>query len=295
MAIKHHRGHGEGSIRKRSDGRWEATITLEGGRRRSLYAKTRQEAQQKMVAALKDQQDGIQAPINGRLTTAQFLSRWLEETAKPRVRPKTYVSYEGHIRLHLVPALGRLALTKLAPEHVQRLFNDKLESGLSPRTIHHLRETLRSALGDALKWGMVPRNVAALVDPLRAKRHVIRPLSPAEARAFLEAATTHRLHALYSVVLAVGLRQGEALGLGWADVDLEAGTIRVSRALQRVGGQLTYVEPKSETSRRLVAVPSAIVATLCLHRDTQESERQVAGDRWIESGLVFTSRLGTPC
>ncbi len=294
MATKHRRGHGEGTIRRRQDGRWEAAITLEGRRRKSLYGKTRLEAQQKMVAALKARQDGLPIGTNDRQTVAQFLTRWLEETAKPRVRPKTYVSYEGHIRLHLVPVIGRVPLTKLSPDHVQRLYNDKLEAGLSARTIHHFRETLRSALSDALRWGHVSRNVAALVDPPRAKRHEIRPLSPEEARTFLEASRTHRLHALYSVVLAVGLRQGEALGLGWDDVDLKRGEIRVARALQRVGGKLTYVEPKSETSRRVVAIPVPIVAELQAHQDAQGFERRGAGEKWTETGLVFTTKIGTP-
>jgi integrase len=150
----HRRGHGEGSIRQRADGRWEATITLEDRKRKSYYGKTRADVQRELNRALKACQDGLPIPHDGRPTVAQYLTRWLEETAKPKVRPKTYVSYEGHIRLHLIPAIGRVQLTKLAPEQLQRLYTAKLEAGLSARTIGHVCETLRSALSDAFKWGL---------------------------------------------------------------------------------------------------------------------------------------------
>lgn len=116
---------------------------------------------------------------------------------------------------------------------------------MSARTIGHVRETLRSALSDALKWGLVARNVATLVDPARATRHELRPLGLDEAKAFLTASQSHRLHALYSVVLAVGLRQGEALGLHWDDVDLERGQIRVGQASSEFAASSPTLSPRA--------------------------------------------------
>jgi integrase len=117
------------------------------------------------------------------------------------------------IRVHLVPALGHLQLPKLTPQHVQTYINTKLASDLSARTVQYHHATLRCALNQAVRWGLVPRNVATVVDPVRVKRHEVQPLTLEDARRFLDAARGHRLEALFSVALAVGLRLGEALGL----------------------------------------------------------------------------------
>jgi integrase len=97
---------------------------------------------------------------------------------------------------------------------------------------------LRIALGQALKWDLVPRNVATLANPPSVRRPEIKPWTPDQARDFLQAVRGDRLEALYSVALALGLRRGEALGLQWEDVDLDKGTLTVRLALQRVGGKL---------------------------------------------------------
>jgi len=140
----------------------------------------------------------------------------------------------------------------------------------------------------------VGRNVATLVDPPRSQRPDVTPLSPLQARAFLMAAQGDRLEALYSVAIALGLRQGEALGLRWADVDLDAGTLRVRHALQRIDGTLQLVEPKTKRSRRTIPMPPTVTATLRAHRVRQREERLVAGARWQEHDLIFPSTIGTP-
>jgi integrase len=266
-----------------------------GGKRvrKSLYGKTRREVQQKLVVAQRDLQRGI-TPTDDRLTTGQFLDRWLEDVAKATVRPRTYVSYEQTVRLHLKPTLGRIVLSRLRPQQVQALLNAKLASGLSPRSVGIVHAVLRTALNQGVQWDMVPRNVAALVQPPRVTRAEISPLTPEQARDFLDAVRGDRLEALYSVGLALGLRQGEILGLRWADVDLEGGTIRVTQALQRVNGRLDFVEPKSLSSRRTIPMPATVARALRAHRPWQLEERLAAGARWRESDLVFTTSLGTP-
>ena len=156
-----------------------------------------------------------------RLSLANFLRRWLVDTAKPTLRPRTFRPYEELVRLHLAPSLGRTSLSKLKPADVQGLLNSKLESGLSPRRVQYIHAVLRCALGQAEKWGLVPRNVAKLVDVPRVRRVEIDPYSPLEARAFVEAIKGDRLEALFYLALAVGMRQREALGLSWSDVDLK--------------------------------------------------------------------------
>jgi integrase len=248
---------------------------------------------EKLIAARHAQQQGL--PIaNERVTTGQFLTRWLEESAKLTIRPRTYASYAQLIRLHLVPELGRIPLGKLGPQHVQEFLNRKLASGLSPRTVQYLHAVLRRALNQATKWGLVGRNVALLVDAPRVRRTEVSPLSPEHARIFLEAVRGDRLEALYTVALAIGLRQGEALGPQWDDVDLEKGTISVRNELQRADGRLQLVELKAARSRRTLALPQVAVAALRVHQARLLEDRLLAGDRWEEHGIVFTTRLGRP-
>ncbi len=291
------RGQGEGTIRQRADGRWEAMYTYHDAtghmKRRSLYGKTQREVREKLTAALRALDQG-DAPITDRQTVAQFLDRWLADVVKPSVRPKTYHSYAQLVRLHLKPALGRHQLAKLLPQHVQGMMNDKLAAGLSPRTVQYLRAVLRRALGQALKWGLVARNVATLVDPPRSERHEMQALNPSQAGQFLEAARGDRLEALYRVALSLGLRQGEILGLRWEDVDFDAGTMRVRVQLQRIDGKPRLVDLKTVKSRRTVALPAALVMALKAHRMHQLEERLLAGGRWQDWGLVFTSTIGTP-
>ncbi len=223
----------------------------------------------------------------------EFLDQWLSDVIRPTVRPWTYKGYEVHVRLHLKPALGRVPLERLTALQVQKLINDKSQAGLRPKTVRYLLGTLRSALNQAIRWQLVSRNVATLVDGPRIEQYEIQPLSPDEARHFLAHIAGDRLEALYSVALTMGLRQGEALGLRWQDIDLEMGYLRVSKQLQRFNGKLQLVEPKTKRSRRTIAMPSTIGRGLAKHRSIQEVERKSAGVRWVDTGLVFTTSLGT--
>ena len=287
------RGNAEGSVYQRADGRWVAQVKPVDGTRVYRYARTRAEAAAKLTLLLKAASDGLPMPPE-RQTVGAYLEEWLETTAKPGLRPASYVSYAGIVRGHLVPELGKVPLSRLTPQQVQAMMNRKLEAGLSPRRVDYLRGVLRRALNDALRWGLVARNVATLVRPPKRERFEIRPLDPAQARAFLEAVRGDRLEALYSVALAIGLRQGEALGLRWEDVDLEAGLLHVRKALQRIDEQWQFVEPKSPRSRRTVHLPAVVVESLWAHRAAQREERLLAGAEWEDWGLVFTTPLGRP-
>lgn len=152
--------------------------------------------------------------------------------------------------------------------------------------------TLRTALNQAVRWDLLSRNPASVVDGPRVEHYEIRPVTPEEARNFLAAMKGDRLEALYSVALTMGLRQGEALGLCWKEVDLDMGYLRVSKQLQRFGGETRLVEPKTTRSRRTLALPASIARALKEHRDRQLEERSAAGDKWTETGLVFTTSKG---
>src|SRR5215207_11639502 len=193
---RHKRGNHEGNIRQRPDGTWEARVSLPGGKRKSFYGKTRKEVQDKLRGALRDLDAGLDLSA-GRQTVGQFLDRWLEDVVKPTVRPKTHYSYAQLVRLHLKPDLGHHQLGKLTPQHVQAMMSAKMAAGLSPRTVQYLRAVLRRALGQALKWGLVSRNVATLVDPPRSVKTPVAPLSADQARAFIAFTADHRLGPLF--------------------------------------------------------------------------------------------------
>ena len=295
------RNAGEGSIFQRADGRWCAQLDLgweSGKRRRSyIYGATAAEVQDALLKVRSDQAAGLPIAVE-RQSVAQFLDRWLEDSVKPSVRPLTHEQYHQHVKLYLAPLLGHHRLSKLAPAHVRAFIKQKLQDGLSPRTVQLSIVILRKAVSQAVKDGLIGRNVAKLVDGPRVERFEGKMLSPEQARAFLDAAKGERLEALYTVALSLGLRMGEALGLRWQDIDFERRMLTVNRILERIGrGQgstLQLVEPKTSRSRRTVNLPDAAVRALRAHKVRQLEERLAAGSRWQDRALVFPSRVGTP-
>jgi integrase len=294
---KRRRGRGEGSIYERKDGRFAAVVNVgyrNGKRvRKTFYGETRIEVQEQLKKALREQQLGLPVAPD-RQTMEEFLLSWLDGTARPRLRPRTFSDYKLIVEKHLVPAFGNVPLQKLGPEHVRNMFAAKTADGLSPRRIGIIRAVLHTALDEALKWGHVGRNVADLVKPPRTSRYQAKTLDGKQAKTFLKAAKRHRLGPLFSVALAVGLRLGEALGLEWDDVDVANATLTVRQALQRIGKKLELVEPKSDRSRRTIPLPSATVTLLKRHRTQQKRDRLKAGGEWRHSSHVFTSTIGTP-
>lgn len=289
------RGRGEGSIYKRKDGRWAAMVSVDGGRRKFLYGRTRQEVARKLNEALRLQSQGVPLP-DDRITVREFMERWLDESAKPTVRPWTYRGYSVHVHQHIVPTLGRIRLNKLTPQQVQAWMNERLAVGLAPKTVRYMKGTLQTALNQAMSWGLVIRNVASLVDaPRQTSTQGVVPLSMEEARNFLEVVRGDRLEALYAVALAVGLRQAEALGLTWDDVDLDHGILRVRRSLQRVDGKYVLLDVKTRFSRRDIVLPMTVLERLRQHRRGQAQEQLAKGARWSNRlNLLFTTRRGEP-
>jgi integrase len=293
------RGKGEGSIgRRKEDGLWYARIDLgrdTAGKRRSrtVYSRTRRGAAEALQALLHDRRQGLPVAAD-RQTVGAFLGHWLAESVAPSVRPRTHESYAQLVRSYITPAIGHRHLCKLEPDHVQDLVNGLLASGKSARTARYTLAVLRRALGRAVLWGRVPRNVALLVAPPPLTRQERVVLTAEQGRALLAAARGHRHEALYRVALSLGLRIGEVLGLRWEDVDLDAGTLRVAQAVQRVGGKLVISAPKTPRSRRILPLPTSLVRALATRRDRQRADRERAGERWREWGLVFTTRAGTP-
>jgi integrase len=286
------RGQGEGSIYKRADGRWEAIITLPGGKRKSFYAKSRQEAARQLAAATRDRDNGLLV-AGERQTLTQYLRGWLE-MARSTVRPQSWLRYEEIVRLHIVPTLGGVMLSRLTAQQVQSLYAAKLAEGLSPTTVKYIHVTIHRALREAQRLDLVQRNVATLVSPPRPRRPEMHILTPDQARRFLKVVEGDRLEALYVLALTTGMRQGELLGLHWRDVDLEQHQLRIRYSLRHRKEGFTFSEPKTARSRRQIALTSTAVTALISHRKRQEQEKQVAGPGWADMDLVFCREDGTP-
>jgi integrase len=284
------RGHGEGGIYQReSDGKWCASVDLgfvNGKRRRKvIYGKTRKEVADKLKALHRDQAAGINI-ATGRQTVKAFLERWLE-VSKQRNKTRTYEGYERIVALYLVPHLGHIVLNKLTPEHVQTMI-DKL--ALAPNTVRNIRAVLRRALNQALKWELVSRNVATLVETPRITQEEMSALDEQQARALLHVLKGDRLEALYRVALSLGLRRGEVLGLRWQDIDFDTATLRIAQTVQRTRTQGLIIDtPKTKSSLRTLSIPPVLLAVLKRHRSRQEREG-------LDNphDLVFISTTGTP-
>ena len=259
----------------------------------TLYAQTRAEVARKLTQVLRNRDQGIPGP-DERITVASLLERWLEMSAGSSVRPSTLRRYRQLVQIHLAPGLGRIRLAQLTPVDVQTFLNERASTGLAPRTVHHLRAVLRTALNQAVRWGMLARNVAALAESPHMERSEPAVLTAEQAKHLLAIAREDRLQALYTVAVALGLRQGEALGLAWSDMDFEAGVIHVRHALQRIDGELRLVDPKTLRSRRTILAPKVAMDALAAHKARQAQEQLLAGPRWRSSGLVFTAMEGGP-
>ena len=286
------RGRGEGTITQRPDGRWQVRVDLGRGadgrrRRKTAYAPTQAEAI-KLLKRLNGREVAGELLTTSTPTVAKYLGDWYATNADTW-RPSTQRGYKSAIDLYLAPAFGTLRLEQLSPLAVQRwLTQHKSEHGARRRiTLAHA--TLRSALAEAQRLRLVSLNAAALVKVPKPQARGIVPLTVEQATAFLTVAKGHRLGPLFSVALACGLRLGEACGLKWADVDLETGELRVRQQLQRVGKRLVLQELKTAKSRRTLMLPDACISALKEHRKKQLAERLKAGDRWVDTGLVFTT------
>jgi integrase len=294
------RGNGEGSIYQReSDGRWCCSVTRPSGKRQVLYGKTRAEVAKKLNVVLQAREQGIPTPPQG-LTISKLLGEWLERDVKQRPLTRTQESYEFLIRVHVNPAPGRKRVIDLTVRDVEDFLrakareDSKLGRPYAASTLRSLRAVLSGALTYGQRLDLVHRNVARLARiPMVELSKKRTAMTPDLARIFLGKIQGHRLEALYSVAMAIGLRQAETLGLRWSDVDLDAGRIHVRVQLARIDG-VNRLNPPKRHQLRTIPLPETAVSALREHRKRQVEERLLAGARWEDWDLVFPSRYGTP-
>ena len=322
---KRRRANGEGSIWLRKDGRYgyaAYVLTTAGTYKRVQgYAKSHEDSRQKLTELIGRADRGVPvASVNW--TIAEYLQYWLRQVVREDRRPKTYQGYESVVRLHLIPGLGRKRLGKLTAQDVRTFITHTrqecqcckhgwdaqredprccalpvsacCQSRLSARMVQSIHAVLRNAVESAVREEIISRNVAKLVQVPAPRYQINRGLSAQQTRATLIVAAGHRLYALYVLALFLGLRRGELLGLRWQDVDLDKAKLEVVQTLQRVGGSLRLVPPKTDDSARTVPLPPVCVDALREHRKRQFAERSEAWPDWEDHGLVFPSRRGTP-
>jgi len=267
--------------------------TPKGPKRKAIYGKTRQEVAQKLTKAISERDGGLVFDDEN-MTLGEYLDSWLNGSVRGSVRQSTFDRYEIAVRVHIKPALGRLKLKILTPAHLAGFYQDRLSAGFAPASVNKLHVTLHKALDQAVRWRMIPRNVAAVVKAPRPNPKEMRTLSAEETRKLLEAARGDRFEALYVLAVTTGMRQGELLALKWQDVDLENATVSVRRTLTKNGTRLLFGVPKTKKSRRTIRLTEAAVRVLREHLDRQLARIERLGDLYKDQGLVFASEVGTP-
>lgn len=289
MASK--RGNNEGSIYKRKDGRWCAQVSL-NSRRLTKYAKSQKECRDWVNQTLNKIDHGLTI-AGANISLARYMESWIAGKALAR-GPSTVKNYRKYMRMYILPALGRMRLDAITPAHVRQLFLQMQMDNRGERTIQYVHVTLHCAYEQAVKEGLVGRNPLDAVERPKVEPQEFKVFTEEQARIFMAAAKGHPLEALFFLALTTSMHKGEILGLMWTDVDWEKSVLRVERQLQPVSvGGSALVPTKTKAGRRTIMIGKVAIALLKEHREKQELQKAVAGDRWKEHGMIFTTSIGT--
>ena len=306
----------------RARGRWEATVTVSTEvvgytdvaqpdgtvkrrpkyrqQRRTVTGRTQREALERLDSLRASLAAGPGLPAE--VTVGRYLQHWVHEVLPlSDIARTTADSYAQIARLYVIPSIGKRRLDQLSPADVRGMLARLRDEGLSGNTQRLARAVLRRALRTAEADGLVTRNVAAIVDGVRLTKNEGRTLTPEQARTLLLTATAYPWEALVTVLLSLGVRKGEALGLAWSDIALDGSpaTLSVRRGLKIDDrGGLYLDEPKTPGSRRTIHLPLPLIDVLRRHRATQAAARLEYGadwgGHWAQHDLVFTTSIGTP-
>ena len=295
------RANGEGSIRKRKDGRWEGRYTAghdsETGKPiyRNVLGRTQSEVKEKLKTAIKATQS-LDSSKTGQYTLGQWMDVWYENYAKIKVRPSSHQTYKGYIENHIKPNIGDIPLEKLTTLDLQRLYKtllangrvDRLESkgqpkGLSPKTVRNIHQILSSALKLAQEQRIILTNPAEGCALPKVEHREMKTLPVEQLQSFLREAKDSGVFELYYLELATGLRRGELLGLKWEDIDLEHGDLRVRRQIARINGKVVEAPLKTKNAYRTLPLAEDTISIL------NEQKKKVGSSPW-----VFPSATGGP-
>ena len=290
-----------GYITKRGKDSYTIVLDLgrdpETGKRKQQWVSvkgTKKDAEKRLSELLSQLDNGIYVQPK-KTTLADFLEMWLNEYAKNNLSPRGFERYSGIIRKHLIPDLGKVTLTQLKPEHLQKHYAAKLNDGLSSRTVRYHHALIHVALQTAVKWALVSRNVADAVDPPRFRRIEMQTWDEEEVNQFLEAAKESPYYSLFYTALFTGMRRSEILALRWQDVDCIYCQIYVNRGLHQLkNGNFIFTQPKSAKSSRTIALTPSTILMLREYQEKQKLEREMLGTSLADGDLVFSNVEGKP-
>ena len=296
------RANGEGSIRKRKDGRWEGRYTVgrdpKTGKQifKNVLGKTQAEVKAKLEKAIQESR-GLDIVKAQSYTVGQWLDAWFEYYAKVKVRPSSHKTYQGYIKNHIKPHVGNIPLTKLTTLDLQVMYQelltkgrvDRIESqhqpkGLSAKTVRNLNQIISSAMKLAIQQKLISSNPADGCALPKIEHKEMKTLSSDQLAAFLNEAKRTGTFELYYIDLATGLRRGELLGLKWQDIDLDSGVIHVRRQVGRINGKVQEAPLKTKNAYRNISIGADAVSIL------REKKKQGGG----RSAYVFPSPTGGP-
>lgn len=277
---KKKRGHGEGTIHQQANGTWLAAITLgtdSNGKRIRKYVrgKTKKQVTDKLTRLQNQKLDGTLIDT-GKMTIADLMDRWMNESAKPSVAATTLQRYDVLVKKHIKPTIGQYTLSAFKPFHVQTMLNKLEENGAGDETRRYALQVLKRAFNVAIRWGLVIRNPCNMIDTPKVTRRDISPLTVDQVQKLLRVAEGFtdqdividgvRNAAVFTLAITTGLRQGELFALHWSDIDLDKGTLAVRFSLEEVKGKLTLKEPKSKSGKRSVRLSAMAIEALWKQR-----------------------------
>ena len=284
-----------GYITKRSKNSYSIKISLgkdDTGKYKSQWVTvkgTKRDAEKRLAELLCELDNGTFIK-SAKITVAKYLERWLLDYCKSNLSPRGYERYESIVWVHLVPNIGNITLTQLKPEHLQRLYTDKLNEGKSPLTVKYIHTVIHKALQTALKWGLLNRNAANGVDIPKAHHKDMQVWDDFEVRHFLEAIKDSEYFPLFYTALFTGARRSELLALRWSDIDFLFCQMSISRSLHHLkDGSYIFTEPKSAKSKRTIALSPDAIHVLREHQARQEVKWATIGKLLTNNDLVFSA------
>ena len=286
MTKARRRGKGEGSIWQSDAGRWIGQLTLPNGKKKTKYGKTQGEVKKWLLGQRNQLQEGIYI-TDETYTLENFLKRYFEDVANNTLAPRTLLSYEYLIRVHIVPEIGYIRLSQLRADHLQSLYTKKLNQGLSPRSVQKVHNLMHTTLEVAYKWGLVLRNVADLAQAPVAEKKIPIILNVTEINKLLEFVKGDRWYAFYACAASLGIREGEILALEWKDIDFKNKTVSINKQTQYLPGKgISIKYPKTKSSVRILPLPDVALNALIEHKSFSNNHLVFA----TSNGTYFSAR-----
>lgn len=288
----------KGHVRKRGD-KWCFVVELPrdevtGKRRQKWFSgfNTKKEAQQAMIEKLREIQTGLLVDTTD-MTVTEYMHYWLENYAKTSTRHTTYRIYVQRTNRYIIPSIGRLKLKDLKTMHLQKMYADLLKNGaiyrtggISPMSVRHIHGMVHRALQNAVRWQIIPRNVAQMVELPRVEKKETLVLTKEQVQQLVTAANGEELYILILLAVTTGMRYAEIVGLSWKDIDLDKQTIHVRQQLVRTKGEYRLTEPKTRSSQRVISLSESLVAPLRRHKAEQAQKKLLMGSSYNTDGLV---------